>query len=59
MRLYTLTELFHLTRAELLALHAIASNFVQLPKDSEECEIAVRNLRRIRRVLAWSNFVPK
>jgi len=59
MRVWTLNELFCLTRAELLALHhRIASRLDQLPEGSDERDIALTNLRNIRRVLARPNLSP-
>jgi len=59
MRVYTLKELFRLTRVELFALHhRIASRLGQLPEGSDERGIALTNLRNIRRVLARLNLSP-
>jgi len=59
MRVYTLKELFRLTRVELFALHhRIASRLAQLPEGSDERGIALTNLRNIRRVLARPNLTP-
>jgi hypothetical protein len=60
MRVYTLEELFRLTRAELIGLHhKIASALAQLPEGSPERLVALSNLRNIRRVLGRRNPVPK
>jgi hypothetical protein len=46
MRVYSLEELFRLTRAELFGLHhRIASALAQLPDGSPERRIALANLR--------------
>ena len=59
MRVYSLTELFRLTRAELFGLHQrIASAFAQLPVGSAERQTALTNLRNIRRVLARRGLSP-
>jgi hypothetical protein len=53
MRANPLNELFRLTRAELLALYAeIAAELASVPEMSTDREIALNNLRDIRRVLA-------
>ena len=53
MRVYSLTELFCMTRAELFALHAqIASELAALPDGSSDRPVALDLLRAIRRVLA-------
>ena len=57
MRAYSLSELFNLTRRELFALHARI--VVELPTLSEgDHEIALENLRRIRRVLGHPRYAP-
>ena len=57
MRAYSLTELFNLTRRELFDLHARIA--AELPTLSEtNREIALGNLRRIRRVLSHPRFAP-
>jgi len=59
MRVYSLNELFHLTRRELFELHArIVDELNATPLDHPEREIAFENLRLIRRVLAHSGPVP-
>lgn len=53
MRVYSLKELFNLTRAELFGLHArITAELNALPESSVERQTALANLRNIRRVLA-------
>lgn len=60
MRVYSLEELFRLTRAELLGLHhQIARALAQLPEGSPERLTALTNLRNIRRALARPNLTPK
>ena len=57
MRAYSLSELFNLTRRELFDLHArIAAALPTLPEP--EYEVALENLRRIRRVLTHPRFAP-
>lgn len=59
MRVWTLNELFSLTRAELFALHyRITAELDQLPEGSDDHTIALTNLRNIRRVLARPNLSP-
>ena len=59
MRVWTLKELFRRTRVELFALHhEIAVALPQLPDGSDERQIALTNLRNIRRVLARPNLSP-
>jgi hypothetical protein len=59
MRVYSLEELFRLTRAELFGLHhKIASALAQLPEGSPERLVALTNLRNIRRVLTRPKFTP-
>jgi hypothetical protein len=53
MRTYTMTELYHLTRAELLRLgHDMAMELSRLPAQHPDHETALGNFRRIRRELA-------
>jgi hypothetical protein len=60
MRVYTLEELFHLTRAELFALHhRIVTHLALLPESSPERPLAQTNLRNIRRVLAARGPSPR
>jgi hypothetical protein len=57
MRAHSLSELFHLTRAELFALYYRIAD--DLPSLSDlEYEIALENLRRIRRVLSHYGRTP-
>jgi hypothetical protein len=57
MRAYSLMELFNLTRAELFSLHA--KIVAELPELSgSDAEVALENLRRIRRVLAQPRCAP-
>ena len=57
MRAYSLMELFNLTRAELFSLHAKV--VAELPELSgDDVEIALENLRNIRRVLAQPRCAP-
>jgi len=59
MRVWSLTELMHLTRAELFALHhKIAAEFAVLPAANPDRQIALSNLRNIRRVLARPSASP-
>jgi hypothetical protein len=59
MRVWTLKELFCLTRTELFALHhEIAGRLMHLPEGSAEQGIALANLRNIRRVLARIHPAP-
>ena len=57
MRVYSLMELFNLTRAELFSLHA--KIVAELPQLSErDAEVGLENLRNIRRVLAQFRCAP-
>jgi hypothetical protein len=57
MRAYSLMELFNLTRAELFSLQA--KMVAELPELSEgDAEVALENLRNIRRVLAQPRWAP-
>jgi len=57
MQTYSLSQLFSLTRAELFALHAqISAELPTLPES--DAELALENLRRIRRVLAMTRRTP-
>jgi len=59
MRVFTLKELFQLTRTELFGLHRrIADRLAQLPEGSDERHIALTNLRNISRVLARPILSP-
>ena len=58
MRAYSLNELFCLTRAELFALHTRIT--AELPTLCEtDRETALDNLRKLRRVLAHPQNVPR
>jgi hypothetical protein len=60
MRVWTLIELFRLTRAELFGLYRdIVTALAALPDSDPERPIALANLQNIRRVLARPNFVPR
>ncbi len=57
MRAYSLIELFNLTRAELFSLHAKIT--AELPTLSEsDAEVALENLRNVRRVLSVARCAP-
>jgi hypothetical protein len=59
MRVYSLNELFRLTRNELFALHAeIVCELADMPESSGDQIIAFENLRLIRRVLARYYLKP-
>jgi hypothetical protein len=59
MRVYSLEELFRLTRTELFALHhRIAAARMQLPESGPERLVALANLRNIRQTLAQPNLTP-
>jgi hypothetical protein len=59
MRVWTLNELFRLTRAELCALHReIAATLWRLPETSPQRLIALGNLRNIRHVLGRMTPTP-
>ncbi|MGD0192883.1 MAG: hypothetical protein ABSD74_19270 [Rhizomicrobium sp.] len=57
MRAYSFSELFNLTRNELFALHARIVAELPTLNDAER-ELALENLRKIRRVLARLKLVP-
>ena len=60
MRVWTLIELFRLTRADLFGLHReIITALAVMPDNDPERPIALANLQNIRRVLARPNFVPR
>ena len=60
MRVWTLIELFRLTRAELFGLYRdIVNALAAMPDRDPERPIALANLQNIRRVLARPNFVPR
>ncbi len=53
MKLLSIVELFHLTRAQLLALHQEnVAALAEWPEGSPEHEIILANLRVIRQALA-------
>ncbi len=58
MRTYSLTELFNLTRAELFVLHAMI--VAELPgiTDAGQRDLALGNLRLIRRALTGRGPSP-
>jgi len=59
MRVWTLNELFSLTRTELFALHyRITADLDQLAEGSDERSIALTNLRNIRRALVQPRVAP-
>jgi len=59
MQVWTLNELFRLSRAELFRLHAeIIAKLAELPEGSAEYLAAIDNLRLIRRVLARALLTP-
>jgi hypothetical protein len=57
MRVYTLTELFCLTRAELFTLHTRIAGELPMLNETER-EIALNNLRKLQRVLACPRNAP-
>jgi len=60
MRVWTLIELFRLTRAELFGLYGeIVSALAAMPDSDPERPIALANLQNIRRVLARPHFAPR
>jgi len=60
MRVYTLIELFRLTRTELFGLYRdIVNALAAMPDNDPERPVALANLLNIRRVLARPNFVPR
>ena len=60
MRVWTLIELFRLTRAELFGLYRdIAHAVAAMPDGDPERPIALANLQNIRTVLARPNLVPR
>jgi hypothetical protein len=53
MRVYTVAELFCMTRAQLFALHdGATADLENMPEGSTDRDNALLTLRRIRRVLA-------
>ena len=60
MRVWTLIELFRLTRAELFRLYQeIVNALAALPDSDPERPIALANLQNIRRALARASLVPR
>jgi hypothetical protein len=60
MRVLSITELMRLTRGELCGLETeIKMALAEHPEVSPERNIADRNLRSIRRVLAWYDLAPE
>ena len=60
MRVWTLIELFRLTRAELFGLYGEIVNAVAAMPDSDpERPIALANLQNIRRALARPQLIPR
>jgi len=58
MRAWTLNELFRLTRTELFSLHARL--VAELPTlRAADRDVALDNLRKVRRVLAHPHFSPR
>jgi len=59
MRVWTLNELFRLTRAELFALHrCIVTDMAALPDGHSDRDVALANLRAIRPVLGPWPLAP-
>ena len=60
MRVWTLFELFRLTRAELLGLYRdIVNALAAMPDGDPERPVALANLQNIRRALARPHLVPR
>jgi hypothetical protein len=60
MRVWTLIELFRLTRAELFGLYQEIINVLAAMPDSDpERPIALATLQNIRRALARASLVPR
>jgi hypothetical protein len=60
MRVWTLIELFRLTRAELFGLYRdIVNALAAMPDSDPERPIALANLQNIRRALARPHLVPR
>jgi len=57
MRTYSVSELFNLTRSDLFALHAAIAAELPTLSDTDR-EVALENLRRIRRVLSHPCAAP-
>lgn len=59
MRVWTMKELFNLTRAELFALHLeITTELAALSRYARDYEIGLGNLRSIRLVLSRVHVTP-
>ncbi len=53
MRVYTLTELFSMTRAQIFALHdGTVAEMNAMPEGSTDRDNALENIRNIRKVLS-------
>ena len=60
MRVWTLIELFRLTRAELFGLYRdIVNALAAMPDGDPERPVALANLQNIRRALARPHLVPR
>ena len=60
MRVWTLIELYRLTRAELFGLHRdIVNALAAMPDGDPERPIALANLQNIRRALTRPHLVPR
>lgn len=60
MELLTTTELMKLTRTELCGLaERINTQLPNYPEGSPERPLALRNLRKISRVIAWYDLAPE
>jgi hypothetical protein len=60
MKLPTMAELMKLTRTELCALeNRIIIRLSKHPEGSPERGTAVRNLHKVRRVIAWYDLAPE
>jgi hypothetical protein len=60
MEVLTLAELMKLTWTELCGLeNKVTMSLPEHPEGSPERNIAVRNLRNIRRVIAWHDLAPE
>jgi hypothetical protein len=60
MRVWTLFELFRLTRAELFGLYReIVNALAAMPDSDPERPIALANLQNIRRALARPHHAPR
>lgn len=59
MRIWTMKELFRLTRSELFQLrYEILGELARLPANSGDRSVALTNLENIRRVLARRDLSP-